>query len=436
LATIATYEVQVADLLHDALQQYWSLTQLDRYINEARTKLVMDTGCLRTLQTAYLTQGQEAITFGQVTGALISVPGTGYVAGQALPFSGGGGSGVAATLGVTAGAVTSISFTNFGSGYSSAPTAFAANGSGSLSSVTVVGPGAGYTSAPLITISGGGGALAQANASMGLYTGSLVTGSSYSVGDVMTLAAGTYTRPAKFLVTAIGCGGVISIFYIIDGGDYSVLPGTNSPLTTVSGTGSGSTVTPQTWYVSSVTPVTGGSGYTSAPTATATLGGASAQAILSTAITSVNAATIIAGVINVNTYDVLGVNLVWGNQRIPLDWKPWSEFSAAARTWVGLQRRPVMWAVYGDNQIYVGPIPDQTYTIEVDTVILPTAIAGSTIDPIPAVAQSPIAYYAARVAKFNDQRFGEAAMFMEQYNLRMADVTNAYTRRLPSTTGG
>lgn len=268
------YQSELADLLHDPNNVTWSLTQLTNYINRARTKLVTDTGCLRSLQIAYLMQGVESYSFGSVTGAAITAGGTGYTT-PTVSFSGGGGSGVAATLGVSGGAVTSISFTNNGSGYTSAPAA-------------------------------------------------------------------------------------------------------------------------------TVNPVGGGSG-----------------------------STIAVGVINVNTYDVLGINLIWGNQRVPLLWKPWSEFSLWARTWVNVQDRPRFWAAYGENAIYVGPLPDQTYQCEVDSVILPTAlVSGTDVDPIPTLMQPPITYRAAELAKFNQQRFGEALSFQEQYATRLLDVNNAYVRRI------
>ena len=69
--TPGTYEFQVLDLLHDPNANRWSLPQVDGYINEARRQLVMDTGCLRSLQQSYLTQGTEQYTFGQVTGGVV-----------------------------------------------------------------------------------------------------------------------------------------------------------------------------------------------------------------------------------------------------------------------------------------------------------------------------------------------------------------------------
>jgi hypothetical protein len=136
VTTLANYEVQVADLLHDPNNQTWTLVQLDRYINEARRQLVADTGCLRTLQSSYLTVGQEAYTYGQVCGAAISGTMTGYLTGDTVSFSGGGGTGVAATLTVSGGAVTAITFTNFGSGYTSAPTATITTVAGTGATIT------------------------------------------------------------------------------------------------------------------------------------------------------------------------------------------------------------------------------------------------------------------------------------------------------------
>jgi hypothetical protein len=118
--TPGTYEFQVLDQLHDPNANKWSLSQIDGYINEARRQLVNDTGCLRILQPSYLTAGIEQYTFGQVTGGVVLNGGTNY-SGPSVAFSGGGGTGVAATLGQSGGAVNTISFTNFGSGYTSVP---------------------------------------------------------------------------------------------------------------------------------------------------------------------------------------------------------------------------------------------------------------------------------------------------------------------------
>jgi len=278
VATLATYEYQVQDLLHDPNNAIWSITQIDAYINQARRKLVKDTGCLRTLQTSYLTQGVEQYTFGQVTGATVVAGGSGYTA-PTVTFSGGGGSGVAATLGVSGGAVNTITFTSFGSGYTSAPTA---------------------------------------------------------------------------------------------------------TITDATGTG----------------------------------------------------AQIALGVINQATYDVLNINVIWNSLRYALQWRVFSIFSAQIRLWLAAnyQRQPTMWSAYGDSSIFIGAPPDQTYPIEVDSIILPTDLVNgsSTIDPIPLVKQDAIQYYAAFLAKKNMQAYGEAEMFLSDYRREVAEDVAVYTRRLPN----
>lgn len=279
VSTPGTYEFQVADLLHDPQLNRWTEAQLDGYINEARRQLVMDTGCLRTLQQSYTTLGVEQYQFGSVSGAAIISPGANY-SGPSVTFSGGGGTGAAATLTQSGGALNAISFTNYGSGYSSAPIA--------------------------------------------------------TVSD-----------------TGAGTGGVIQV-----------------------------------------------------------------------------------GVISVNTYDFLGIH-VYYNQRYALDWYPFSLFSAKYRYYAANfnQRQPEAWAVYGEQSIFIGQTPDQTYPTEWDTVVLPTPFAvgdSTTPDPIPIRNQDPIKFYAAHLAKFNAQNYGEAQAFEDKYRKRLLEVCAAYTRRIGS----
>ncbi len=279
VATPGTYEFQVTDLLHDPTFARWTQSQVDTYINTARKQLVMDTGCLRTLQQLYLTAGVEQYVFGQVTGGVVVSGGSNYTA-PTVSFSGGGGSGVAATLGVSGGAVNTITFTNYGSGYTSAP--------------------------------------------------------SYLIND------------------ATGSGAVLAF-----------------------------------------------------------------------------------GILSVNTYDVLDVHPLWGTQRYSLDWYPFRQFSGLFRQWTAAtyQRQPVAWAVYGDNSVFIGPPPDQSYQIEFDTVILPTAFTvgdTTTVDAIPTMAQDPIQFYAAYLAKRNVQNFGEAEGFLNDYRRRLLEVTSVYTGRIKS----
>jgi hypothetical protein len=120
-------------------------------------------------------------TISNVVGAIaVAAGGSGYVFGDTVVISGGGGSGATARVtGVSAtGAITATTMTNFGSGYTSAPTvsftSSAGTGAiatanvitGAVSAVTVTNPGDWYTSAPTVTFTGGGGSGAVAAAQL------------------------------------------------------------------------------------------------------------------------------------------------------------------------------------------------------------------------------------------------------------------------------
>ena len=108
----------------------------------------------------------------------ITAGGSGYATAPTVSFSGGGGSGVTATSGISGG-VGSFTITAGGSGYTSYPTVALTGGGGSgasatavvtgaINSVTLTSGGTGYTSPPTVSFGGGGsGATATATLSFG-----------------------------------------------------------------------------------------------------------------------------------------------------------------------------------------------------------------------------------------------------------------------------
>lgn len=135
------------------------------------------------------------------------------------------------------------------------------------------------------------------------------------------------------------------------------------------------------------------------------------------------------------TLDVLNFNLYWGNSRIPLRYLPWSNFNAQLRYWQNYVGRPVCFSVFGQNQIYIAPVPDQSYTIELDTVILPTDLTLSSpnaTDQINDPYTSPVKFYAAYLAKYKEQSYGEAEIYKQEYMKQAQSVLNSvFTRRIP-----
>ena len=134
------------------------------------------------------------------------------------------------------------------------------------------------------------------------------------------------------------------------------------------------------------------------------------------------------------TMDIINLNLYWGSTRIPLRYLPWTDFNAQLRYWQNYYGRPVAYSMYGPQKFYLGPVPDQVYTMELDTVIEPTALVNNAdVDTIPDIWTSPVAFYACYTAKFKEQSYGEAEIFNQQYMKKVQSVlVGTMTRRMPT----
>lgn len=136
----------------------------------------------------------------------------------------------------------------------------------------------------------------------------------------------------------------------------------------------------------------------------------------------------------VNTIDILNLSVLWGATRIVLNYMPFTEFNAKMRAWQTFLSRPAVWTRYGQGTIYVGPVPDQTYVAEFDTVCVPAALANPS-DPETIVFpySEPIPYYAAYKAKYKEQSYEEAQLFHDEYKAKvLTAIRSAVTRRIPS----
>lgn len=136
---------------------------------------------------------------------------------------------------------------------------------------------------------------------------------------------------------------------------------------------------------------------------------------------------------SLRTLDVLNINLYWGNTRVPMRYLPWTQFNAQLRFWQNYIGRPIAFSIFGQGQIFVGPVPDQVYQIEVDTVILPLPLVNSyDVDSINSPYTNTVKFYAAYLAKYYEQSFGEAEIFKQEYAKQtQAVLTSVYTRRMP-----
>jgi hypothetical protein len=134
--------------------------------------------------------------------------------------------------------------------------------------------------------------------------------------------------------------------------------------------------------------------------------------------------------------DIVNINLYWGNTRVPLDYLSWSDFNARLRFWQNYIGRPLAFSVYSQDRIYIGPVPDQVYQVEIDCVLLPNALSLSTstaTDSINDPYTVAVKFYAAYLAKYYEQSFGEAEIYKQEYSKQISSIINTiYTRRIPS----
>ena len=133
-----------------------------------------------------------------------------------------------------------------------------------------------------------------------------------------------------------------------------------------------------------------------------------------------------------NTLDIINLNLIWGNTRIALQYMAFTDFNSRLRYYQNYIGRPIAYSMYGQTSIYLGPVPDQTYTIELDTIVLPTALSNaSPTETLPAPYTSPVAFYACYKAKHKEQAFGESEIFRQEYiNQVRAVLSSVFTRRI------
>ena len=135
-----------------------------------------------------------------------------------------------------------------------------------------------------------------------------------------------------------------------------------------------------------------------------------------------------------DTIDVLTINLYWGNSRVPMYYMAWSNFNAQLRFWQNYTGRPVGFSMYGPKRIFIGPKPDQAYLIELDTVVLkPPLTDASPNETLPSPFTEAVPFYAAYIAKYQEQSYGEAEIFKQEYQKHVMQALNTtFTRRLPT----
>ena len=145
----------------------------------------------------------NANTAGALTGITITNPGSGYTNGTvSAVITGGGGSGATATVTIAGGSVTSFSITAGGVGYTSAPTITFSSGPGSNAILTGVisSTSVGYTGGTVFnggsaansgTLSlGGNNSIPGSSGTLVLNNGTVTSGAALLIPNAVTLTSG------------------------------------------------------------------------------------------------------------------------------------------------------------------------------------------------------------------------------------------------------
>ena len=156
----------------------------------------------------------------------------------------------------------------------------------------------------------------------------------------------------------------------------------------------------------------------------------------------------------VDTIDVLGISVIWGQTRIACAYLAWSEFQARVRSWTLQVGQPSVFSIYGQNSVYVGYVPDISYPAEFDTVISPPILVANNGDTpaigtiglgtittatevIPIPFTSPVPFFAAYLAKLKEQSYTDAQDFEGMYEKEcMRAIGSSFTRRIRNPYGG
>ena len=208
------------------------------------------------------------------------------------------------------------------------------------------------------------------------------------------------------------------------GGGYTSAP--TIAFTGGGGTGATATASISSGTVSGITITANGSGFTAAPTVTVTGGGATATATITASI--------------MTALDILSITANYQNSWITLAYTYFTEFQAKARYYRSITGMPALWShgppagTGGGRAFYIFQIPDVSYQCDVDAIMTPNALVDdTTAEQLSYPETDLVPYYAAYLAKYNQQQFDESANFLRIYDelLRRGNASK-FQRRIPN----
>ncbi len=118
--------------------------------------------------------------------------------------------------------------------------------------------------------------------------------------------------------------------------------------------------------------------------------------------------------------DITSIAVSWGSMRPALDYMPWDDFQAYARSYKFLVTSyPLVWATDGDGanaNVWMFPVPCQGLEMEWQCSCSPKPlITNSDYDAIPHPFQNSVKYYAAYLSYLSTQRMQQAEIYLQLF---------------------
>lgn len=221
-------------------------------------------------------------------------------------------------------------------------------------------------------------------------------------------------------------GAVAALTVVNAGSGYTAAP----TVSFTGGGGSGITATASisSGTVSALTITANGTGFTAAPTVTISGGGgadATATASIMTAL------------------DIISITVNYQNAWTQLAYTYFTNFQAKARYYRSITGMPALWSagppqgVAGGNSFYIFQIPSMSYQCDIDAIMTPDPLVDdSTAEQLKYPETDLVPYYAAYLAKYQQQMFEESANFLRIYDeLLKRGQASKYQRRIPNPYG-
>lgn len=206
-------------------------------------------------------------------------------------------------------------------------------------------------------------------------------------------------------------GGVMGILLTTGGTGFTGTPTVAIAVPPAGGTQATATAVVTSGAVTQIVMTNWGLGYTSTPAVTITGGGGSGATGTAVAM--------------FNVFDIRAVSVLWGVERWTASWMPFGPYQAFCRANNSQFGYPAVWTVFAEMQkLYLYPVPDQPYGLDIDAVATPNPLVNLTdvdlqiIDPISDAVQ----FYAAYLLVTKLQNLQMNDYWEKKYEKRLSQI--------------